>query len=324
MTDATERLVNLALYLAHAPAPVSARDVRDEVVGYPREQDEDAFLRMFERDKKELRTAGLVIETLEGDDGRAYRLDRDTTFADEVILSAEQVSTVRAVGAALAHDDSFPFRDDLASALAKISSSPVARAGLPSHISDETPTEQAASARALVSAAVARKRVSFGYVDAAGASGERTVEPYGLFLRDGRWYLVGRDVGAGETRVFAVRRMAGVSADRARPGTPDFDLPDGFDVTAFARLPFQYGDAGVTAVLEFDADSAWRASSLTESRGSLETLPDGSVRWTIDVGNTSRLLTWLVERGPGIRVIGPQALRDELVAGLGRVADSHG
>jgi hypothetical protein len=57
MTEAVERLVNLALFIAKAgPRGVTADTCRG-VEGYPGDQDVAAFLRMFERDKEQLRAA---------------------------------------------------------------------------------------------------------------------------------------------------------------------------------------------------------------------------------------------------------------------------
>ena len=56
--ETVERIVNLAMYLSAARAPVTWEDIRTEVAGYPPDQNRDAFLRMFERDKKQLRESG--------------------------------------------------------------------------------------------------------------------------------------------------------------------------------------------------------------------------------------------------------------------------
>ena len=56
--ETAERIVNLAMYLSAARAPVTWENIRSEVAGYPPEQSRDAFLRMFERDKKQLRESG--------------------------------------------------------------------------------------------------------------------------------------------------------------------------------------------------------------------------------------------------------------------------
>ncbi|WP_285738709.1 helix-turn-helix transcriptional regulator [Kitasatospora phosalacinea] len=61
-----------------------------------------------------------------------------------------------------------------------------------------------------------RRPLAFRYTSADGRSGERTVQPHGLVLHAGRWYLPGRDTGADAERLFRLDRLA---APRPLPGT---------------------------------------------------------------------------------------------------------
>ncbi len=90
MSDPSERLVNLALYLTKTSRFVSAEECRSAGLGYPEDQDTTAFLRMFERDKEALRASGIAIEV---DEDERYRVDRAGTFATAVELSAEEAAT---------------------------------------------------------------------------------------------------------------------------------------------------------------------------------------------------------------------------------------
>ena len=118
MTDAVERVVNLALFLAAARGPVTAERIRAEVFGYPEDQDDAAFLRMFERDKDDLKRMGFAID---GDAEGNYRLDSSATYASAIELTPAETSALRVAGAALVDDPSFPFSADLRLALAKVS-----------------------------------------------------------------------------------------------------------------------------------------------------------------------------------------------------------
>ncbi len=320
MTEPAERIVNLALFLAAARVPVSAERIRAEVPGYPKDQDETAFLRMFERDKERLRAAGLVIDsTPEG----AYRLDTDRTFAAEVTLSPEAEASLRVASAALLADPAFPFGDDLRYALAKITSASEVPTAATAHLADERPSEQGAAVVSLSEAISARKLVSFDYINAAGQRAVRTAEPFGLFLREGRWYLVGRDTGRDETRVYAVSRMNAVDVDLSRPKTPDFEVPEGFDVSDFIGLPFQYGSKEpFEATLSFGPSVAWRTAALVGNVGVLQR-EDDRVLWRVSARSVRRLLRWVIANGPGIEIVAPPELAEELHAGLAEVADLH-
>ncbi len=324
MPDPTERLVNLALFLAHEQRPVTADECRREVAGYPEAQDRAAFERMFERDKDVLRGAGFVIRVVKGDDGESYELDRDATFATDVEIDADTAAALSCAGTALAADPSFPMREDLRSALLKLGGSVprAASARVFSQLADEAHEAQADAVTQLTRAVAARKTVEFDYVNAAGVGSHRLVAPYGTFLRAGRWYLVGRDTALDEVRVFSLARLTGLSVETRRPKTPDFERPDGFDVGSYLLLPFQYGGDPFEAEIVFDPDLAWRVPSLTRGRGALESAKDGLV-WRVDCRDADRLLRWTIEHGPGIRVTGPAPLLERLEHALADVAKAH-
>lgn len=324
MTDATERLVNLALYLAAARGSVRRERIRTEVAGYPAaaEQDEAAFARMLERDKKDLRAAGLVIES---DAEGQYRLDSGATFAAGVTLMPEEAAAVRAVGVALLADPSFPFAEELRFALAKIATAlETPEAPVRALTADEEPERQGSSVAILGDAVAGSKGVSFAYTNSLGGTKPHEIEPYGLFARDGRWYLVGRDTALDETRVYTVSRIRELSANTSKPETPDFDRPAQFDVASFIGLPFQYGRDELTATLTIEAGQAWRAAGLAAGKGELVTGPDGSVTWRVLARDRVRLLRWVIENGPGISVLEPADLAAELMAGLEAAVVANG
>lgn len=59
----SERILNL-FRLTQFQKPIARRDIRQKVSGYEVCESDTAFERMFERDKDELRSIGLVIQTL--------------------------------------------------------------------------------------------------------------------------------------------------------------------------------------------------------------------------------------------------------------------
>lgn len=324
MSEAVERLVNLALYLASSRTARSAHECRAAGLGYPEDQDDATFNRMFERDKDALRSAGLVIDVVETDGVDAYRIDPDATFARLIELDSEERASLKAVAAAFIEDPGFPFGQELRSAMAKLGTigegGPVAAAEL-AHAGSPS---QGLDARAFAEAVQARKRVAFTYTNAAGEEKRREVDPYGVFFRDGSWYLVGRDRAVDEVRTFSIARTRDIDVNTARPRTPDFERPDGFDVRQAEVLPFQIGLRPFSARIRFIPDMAWRADRLARGRGELQTLPDGSVVWTIEAADVDRLASWIVEQGPGVLAVEPPDLVERLLAGLKAVVDVHG
>jgi len=329
VTDLAERLLNLAMFLARSPAGVTAEDCRDQVEGYadgpPR--NDAAFKRMLERDKETLRASGLVIESWTEGNTTRYRLDAAATFAAPLDLSADDVTVLGLAGAALTDDPSFPFGADLHLALAKLAAQmPGGRVANPGRMADEAPCAQGRVAATLADAIVRRKAAAFEYTKADGGARRRSVEPYGIYSTEGRWYLVALDRDAGEKRIFALTRVTELSIDPKAPATPDFERPEGFDVTSWAMLPFQIGprQTEFEAVVRFAPDAAWRAPRLSAGRGRLDTRPDGSVTWTVAARDSETLARWLVENGPGATLVEPSDTRDRLVGSLAEVARTHG
>lgn len=327
MTDPVERVVNLAYYLADQRHPVSINRIRAEVTGYSEDQDDAAFNRMFERDKDDLRRFGFVID---GESDGRYRLDGRATFASSTTLSPEEAATLRVVCAALLDDPAFPFAEDLRFALVKLS---VAGEGQTAHgddiaavsrLADEDPEFQGVNVSALDEAVRGRKTVEFDYTNSRGEDKHHTIEPYGLFAHSGRWYVVGRDRDLGEVRTYCVSRLAGMRPNARAPRTPDFERPADFDVAAFTALPFQYGSTDpITVRLSLTGDAARRSADLCAGKGTLSGDGD-ALTWEVDARDTDRLLCWVIENGPGIRIVEPASLAADMGVRLSALADSHG
>jgi predicted DNA-binding transcriptional regulator YafY len=82
--------------------------------------------------------------------------------------------------------------------------------------------------------------VSIRYTAGNGRRSERTLHPYGLIARSGRWYVTGADPGIGEDRTFRLDRIADA---RTLPGS--FEPPAGFDpaqhvLSGLARTPYRH------------------------------------------------------------------------------------
>jgi proteasome accessory factor B len=327
--DATERIVNLAIYLAATPRPVSATEIAANVSGYPPGQTPEAFGRMFERDKEDLRAAGLVLRVDRSGDVERYRLDEDATYAETIGLTPLEAVELRTAAAAMLADDSFPFASDLRPAISKVVAATHSPAGhadaiVPSASADESPEAQGAAVALLTGAVTDRKRVAFAYTGAQGRTSQRDVEPWGLFARDGRWYLVAFDTAADAVRVFAVPRMTDTTV-APRPKTPDFEPPAGFDVSRYMVMPFQFGAHATEAVVRLTGPAARRADALTAGQGTLSRLEDcDGLVWRVPVAGPDLFARWIVAAGPGVAVLGPPELTARLRAGLEEVARLHG
>ena len=91
--SADERHLNLVFVLVNSKRPLLREELRHKVGGYDSNASDEAFQRMFERDKEALRAGGVLLETLSVDpgfnDALGYRIDPQKFFLPELNLDAQ-------------------------------------------------------------------------------------------------------------------------------------------------------------------------------------------------------------------------------------------
>ncbi|MDO5083431.1 WYL domain-containing protein [Arachnia propionica] len=193
----SERLVNLLIMLLAARGWISRDRIRVTVEGY-RGLDATNFERTFERDKAELRAAGVPLEV--DDEGEGYRIDRSSYELPPISFSPEELAALGA--AARVWQDSVA-ADGTRQALATLRA-----AGAepdPSRLEVLAPRLGAVSHLMVWREGVTtRREVRFGY---AGAT--RRVQPWTLFSRGGRWYVTGLDPDRQAERRFRLDKVSG-------------------------------------------------------------------------------------------------------------------
>jgi predicted DNA-binding transcriptional regulator YafY len=162
--------------------------------------------------------------------------------------------------------------------------------------------------------AIARRAtVEFVYRDV-----DRTVEPYGLLLRDGFWYLVAFDRTRGERRTFRVDRIEGRIA---MGGGDEFERPHGLDLrTVLPDDPKLLGAEGDTteAIVRVDAS---RAPAVVRELGAdrvVETRPNGDVDVRVPCANREAFRSWLLGLLEHAEVRSPADVRADVVEWLER------
>jgi HlyD family secretion protein len=94
----TERLLNLVISLLAATRFVSKEQIRAAVPQYADSVSEEAFERMFERDKDDLREMGIPLETGSNDpyfdDEIGYRIPKDAYALPEVTFDSEELAVL--------------------------------------------------------------------------------------------------------------------------------------------------------------------------------------------------------------------------------------
>lgn len=299
MQNVVERILNLLIYLLESSVPVTSNDIRNTVHGYA-DQTDEAFHRMFERDKQVLRRLGVplkleAMDAWEIDEG--YTVDPDEYAIPDPGLNQEErvalsvaARMVRLGGAEAGID-----------ALIKLGG--VERgAGLEPLGADLG--EGAEILGELFGAVTERRRVTFTYRDH-----ERPVEPYGIAHRRGHWYLVGKSP-EGE-RMYRVDRISDLAVG-AEPGA--FRKPKGFDIRkAVDAQPWEAGpDPETPTTVRFDPDVAWWAA---RSLGIPE--PKGELTTTVNVTNRDAFIGWLLSFGASAEVVSPDDVRTAVASRVG-------
>lgn len=301
MADRVERLTNLLALLLETPEPVSLRSIRFELDGqYP--DGDRAARQAFERDKAALRGIGVPIETMvaSGDESSGqtrYWIDRDAYELAELELDADEMRALQ-VAVAMVHTDAGQ------DAIWKLGGA----------LDDERPPISAVlpdrpELPPLRAAVSARSTVEFGY-----RGDRRTVDPWGVLLRGGFWYLVGHDHDRSAKRTFRVDRMES-PIESGEPGS--FERPADFDPRdAFPSDPKQIGhavDDGIDASVLIDHV---RAAAVERELGSERVTTrhdDGAIEVVVPATNLDAFRSWVLGLAEHAVVLGPPTLRQDVV-----------
>ena len=309
MTDRLERLVNLTATLLATRRPLTLDELAERFEP-PYPADKAARRRQFERDKETLRDLGIPITVepigLSGDQG--YRIRPEDYYLPDPGLTPEERAALHVAVTAvrLGGDDA---REGLRKLGGLEGGLEVGAADAPMAELERTP-----ALGELFDAVARRAPLTFTY------RGEpRALEPYGVVLRWGHWYVVGHDRDRGAPRAFRVDRIDGDPAV-GEPG--GFEPPPDVDPAAYLRAdPMTYGEDQPRAarVLVDPTRADWVAEQLGEE-SVRERRDDGSVVVELSVVNREAFRTFVLGLLEHAEVLEPEELRADLVAWLEAIA----
>lgn len=299
MQRVIERILNLLAFLLTVGRPVTAEEIRTTVAGYGQATDE-AFHRMFERDKDLLRRLGIPLELAPTDgwqvehgyvvDPDAYALPDPGLTDDERAALWLAAEVVRMGGQVAAPD-----------AIFKLGGAPVTASGEPLAAALSEGSDDLGTVFLAISE---RRHTLFDYRDKP-----RRVAPYGLVHRRGHWYLVGAQ--ADQIKVFRMDKAARV---RAGDEPESFVRPAGFRAAdAIPEAPWEAGPEDLTAEVVFDPSVAWWARRQIGNRGEVTESADGSLLARIPVANPEAFIGWLLSFDDGAELVEPPELRLQLL-----------
>ncbi|HEY5890509.1 MAG TPA: WYL domain-containing protein [Acidimicrobiia bacterium] len=298
MQNVIERVLNVLIFLLESPRPVTADDIRQTVPGYSTDSDE-AFHRMFERDKNVLRDLGVPLELVALDAWEVdfgYSVDPDQYAIGDPGLTDEEKAALSLAARMVRLGGSFAGVDGLHKLGGIERGSGVESFG--ADLGDE-----GEALGKLFEAVSQRRPVGFTY-----RGNQRSINPYGVAYRRGHWYLIG--AVDGDERVYRVDRMSGV--DVGSPGA--FKRPKGFSAKDFLQShPWESGgEDQVEATVRFDSDVAWWASrtlGIDHREGPLEV--------SVPMSNQDAFIGWILSFGPSAEVLAPESLREAILQRVG-------
>jgi predicted DNA-binding transcriptional regulator YafY len=319
------RLSLVALLLSRRGHLVSVGEIREKVEGYP-SMTEEAFKRRFYEDRAELAGLGIGIRSEPDQDGSGelYRLPADAYYLPPIALEPDELAALATCLTVL--EDRFAYSQPLRLALLSLAQGRpelLADAGAPALavLPEEDEGEALAALPKLQAAVADRKTVRFSYYAISRDEVmERAVDPYGLQLVAGEWYLIGRCHLRDDVRTFRLSRIRSRVTHATRM-PHDFVPPAGFDIAAYRDRPaWQLGAATQTARVRISSRMAWWVEAHYAHCGRLEAQGDGGVVFETAVANPRPLISWTLGLADDAEVLEPPALRDEARLHLERLA----
>ena len=307
----TERLLSLVVCLLSARRYLTAAQIRDAVPGYP--DSFEAFKRMFERDKDELRELGIPLETginPGSEEESGYRISRQAYELPEIRLEPDEAAVLglaarvwrRAELAGAAEGALLKLR------AAGIEAEDMSQPGIEPRLQ----TGEAAFGP-LWEAVRDRRPVTFGYLAAGRSTAQqRKLEPWGVVNRRGRWYVVGQDTDRQAERVFRLSRIEGIVDFTGPAGS--VTVPPGTDVRGAVRDWDSEASAPRSCLLRIRSGAGYGLR-----RHALREEPDEVPGWDRVELNYSDTGWWsehVASFGADVVVIEPTDLRDAVIGRL--------
>ncbi|MPZ96708.1 MAG: WYL domain-containing protein [Propionibacteriales bacterium] len=311
----SERLMNLVICLLVARTYVTKERIREVVDGY-RDQTDDAFEKMFERDKDELRDLSIPIEVGHVEkafgDEPGYRIRRDLFALPEIRLEPDEAAVV-GLAARVWQDASLA--EATSGALRKLRAGGVTVDTRALAVVEPHVDTQDAAFDPLWQAVVTRTPVRFPYRRPGAEPAERHLEPWGVLSWHGHWYVIGHDRDRDGVRMFRLSRVDGPVAKDGRPG--GFVVPEDADIRKLAaNLQPAAEKAEATLRIRQGAGVVLRRRALAVVTGD-----DGWDTVTLRYAGVWSMAEQVCSFGTDVVVQEPTDLRDTVVTMLRALAE---
>jgi proteasome accessory factor B len=325
----TERLLNLVICLLATRRWLSKEQIRAAVPQYADCESAEAFDRMFERDKEDLRELGIPLVTGSDsawfEDEIGYRVDEAAYALPDIDFTASEMAVL---GLASRVWQQASLAGPAARAMVKLRALGV-ETDDESLVGVEPRVRTAEPAFGPLYAATRdRAPVSFSYRKPQGEIAERHVEPWAVTSRSRWWYLVARDRDRDGVRVFRLSRIQGSIRRIGKAGS--YQIPADLDpVTVVAGTPGPVDSRRATLKVRAGRGATLRrrASSVRPAPVPDPTALSGDPSpWElveVAVGEVEWLADEVAGHGPDVVVLSPPDLREAVVQRLGGALKVH-
>ena len=313
----SERLLNLLIMLLVQRRPIGKDRIRELLYA---DSKPDAFEKMFERDKEELRGLGVPIEVAQVDplfdDEQGYRIPAEEFALPAVELTRDEAAVI---GLATRIWQDATMAQATTDAVRKLSAAGVGIDLSALDLTQPGSTPEEPTFAACWQAVCERQAISFDYQRPDQEPTRRTVQPWGVVRSSGRWYLVGYDTSRAAERVFRLDRFRSPVRTVGSPGA--YDVPADTDlrsvITRLAPRP-RYAEAVLLA-----RDGTGHSFRRRAARVELDVPgPDRRSRWDrIVLDRPGRgLADEVLYHGADVVVLEPAEVRDQVIARLRAIA----
>jgi len=294
----TERLINLTLALLASKRFLTKSEIFSTVAGYS--GNTETMERMFERDKDELRNLGIKIEVRGIDplfeDEQGYLIQEDTFQIDSNAFTQEELLYLT-MAANLWHDSAL--HDQSKAALLKIQSisGPIEVDEVNSPVIRDN--EDSTTLLLIFEAINNLAQLEFEYKGSV-----RRVNPYGLYTRDGFWYLV-----AQENDVIKTFKLVRISKSVNIVGKSNsFLKPKDFNVKEFLRSSQPNTKSHVVILVRKNQALALR------KKYEVKEIDSEWDRMEFEYLMVDELIESLLWFGSDVVVLSPKSIREKLIA----------
>ncbi len=335
--------MDLLAFLLHHRFGVTRAQIFSKVRGY-QGQDEESARRKFERDKADLESLGIRIDSVPARDESGvpgYRLRAEGIYLPQLELAGE-TAPERPYGSLRSLELSTDELDLLDRATRRLAQQPEtgwadAARSLRRKLEFDLPLEPLAAQRvlanslgtgtakalaALQDAVTANRAVTCRHWSlGAPEPGQVRFDPYGLLFQWGRWYCAGWDRDRDHAVILPVD-----SLDEVEPLGADFQPRKDFDVRSLiGRAPWEWGGGPATAArVRIEGPAAGWAVNRKLGRPLVGQTDSGGATLEMTVRDRPAFLRWALSLGSKLRIEEPATLAAELGALREQVAAVYG